>query len=97
MQLKGITKGLWIEGEEHLLAQWLGVFIGCGTQCQEQAVKKIITQVHMATTGPNTHDINPALYHAALLSPSQFCSALPNESTFLVIWDLGVSILVSYD
>ena len=68
-----------------------------GTQHQEHAVKKIITQVHMATTGPNAHDINPALYHAALLSPSQFRSALPNEPTFWVIWDLGVSILVSYD
>ena len=60
-------------------------------------VPKIIIQVHMPTTGPNVHDINPALYHATILSPSQFCSALPNESTFLVIWDLGASILVSYD
>ena len=51
----------------------------------------------MATTGPNAHDINPALYHAALLSPSQFHSALPNKSTFLVIWDSGASISVSYD
>ena len=68
-----------------------------GTQHQEQAVKKIITQVHMATIGPNAHNINPALYHAALLSPSQFHSALPNKSTFLVIWDSGASILVSYD
>ena len=68
-----------------------------GTQHQEQAVKKIVTQVHMATTGPNAHDINPALYHATLLSRSQFHSALPNESTFSVIWDSGVSISVSYD
>ena len=51
----------------------------------------------MATSGPNAHDINLALYCAALLSPSQFCSALPNESTFLVIWDLGASISVSHD
>ena len=69
----------------------------CGTQHQEHAVKKIITQVHMATTGPNAHDINPALYCATLLSPSQFHSALPNESTFLVIWDMGASISVSHD
>ena len=68
-----------------------------GTQHQEQAVKKIITKVHMATTGLNAHNINLALYHAALLSPSQCGSALPNESTFSVIWDLGASILVSYD
>ena len=68
-----------------------------GTQQQEHAVKKIITQVHMGTTGPNAHDINPALYHATLLSPSQFHSALPNESTFSVIWDSGTSILVSHD
>ena len=51
----------------------------------------------MATTGPNAHDINLALYCAALLSPSQFCSALPNESTFSVIWDSGASISVSHD
>ena len=58
-----------------------------GTQCQEHAVKKIITQVHMATTGPNAHDINPALYCAALLSPSQFHSALPNEYKYGTDYD----------
>ena len=64
-------------------------------QRQEQAVRKIICHVHMATAG--SQDITPAIYRAALMSPSRFRSTLPKQSTFSVIWDSGASMSITHD
>ncbi|MCK7498622.1 MAG: hypothetical protein MZW92_54390 [Comamonadaceae bacterium] len=66
-------------------------------QRQEQAVRKIICHVHMATTQPSSQDITPAVFRAALMSPTRFRSTLPKHSTFSVIWDSGASMSITPD
>ena len=66
-------------------------------QRQEQAVRKIICHVHMATTQPSSQDITPAIFRAALMSPTRFRSTLPKHSTFSVIWDSGASMSITHD
>jgi len=64
------------------------------TYHQQQAARKIGTQVHMMCFEAESSS-NPAALWMALQSPTKFRNSMLKESTFCIIWDSGSSLLVS--
>jgi hypothetical protein len=42
-------------------------------------------------------DANAAALRMALQAPAKFCNSMKKESTYLLIWDSGASISISFD
>ena len=67
---------------------------GNWTHRQEQAARKIVTQVQMHCFEVQNPS-NPATLCMALQAPTCYRSNMPKESSFPIIWDSGASISVT--